>query len=456
VFALTLLYRELLTPAWVAALAALLYAIDDAHALPAVYLANRNALIACFFGVLSLLYQQRGRPGASSLFLALALCAAEIGLGTLAYLGAYALFLDKGTLLQRLLRLWPQGLVFLAWAAIYSVGGYGSSGSGFYIDPLQNPAAFLGNALGRMSVLLMGQWTIVPADLAVSGNTGADWLWLTLPLILALLAFFTPLLLRNASARYWALGSLLALVPVSATGPQNRLLFFVGIGAMGLLAQFVHGVFTRDAKLPQQRWWRWPALGFAGLMLRSHLLLAPLIGLMFVDFQRQSSEKMVAALHSAPHDTEISEQQLVVLNPPDYVYLVSAITPFKILHGESAPRQLRTMATGAADMNIERVGERTLEVSLTRGLFPTTFSRYYRSASQPLLQGETVSLEGMTVTVMQLNEQGDPAVIRYRLDVPLEHRSLRWVRFRDGQYEPWPVIAVGGSEMIAGEAGIFE
>src|SRR6185437_2277663 len=38
------LYRRLLSPAWVAGLAAVLFAVDDAHALAVTWLANRNAL----------------------------------------------------------------------------------------------------------------------------------------------------------------------------------------------------------------------------------------------------------------------------------------------------------------------------------------------------------------------------------------------------------------------------
>src|SRR6185369_5071046 len=51
----TFLYRRLLAPAWVAGLAALLYAVDPGHAVPVAWLANRNAVFATLFGVLALL-----------------------------------------------------------------------------------------------------------------------------------------------------------------------------------------------------------------------------------------------------------------------------------------------------------------------------------------------------------------------------------------------------------------
>src|SRR5579862_3980378 len=93
VLAAALLYREVMGATWIAGLAALMYALDGAHAVPAAYLANRNALIACCFGFLSVLefvrsrkLDDRGARWLSALMLALALSAGEMGLATVAYL----------------------------------------------------------------------------------------------------------------------------------------------------------------------------------------------------------------------------------------------------------------------------------------------------------------------------------------------------------------------------------
>ena len=45
-----LLYRRIEAVPWVAGLAVLLYAVDDARAAPASWIANRNALVASVFG----------------------------------------------------------------------------------------------------------------------------------------------------------------------------------------------------------------------------------------------------------------------------------------------------------------------------------------------------------------------------------------------------------------------
>ena len=64
VVAAALLYRIVLGTTWVAGLAALLYAVDEAHSWPATYLANRNALIATSVGVLSIVCFIRWRQDA--------------------------------------------------------------------------------------------------------------------------------------------------------------------------------------------------------------------------------------------------------------------------------------------------------------------------------------------------------------------------------------------------------
>ena len=99
------LYRRVLGPTWIAGLAALLYALDDAHGYPAGWLANRNALIATTFGYLALVAHDRWRrdgwrPGGvvAPGFLALALLSAKFGAGVVAYLLAHALFLEGASL----------------------------------------------------------------------------------------------------------------------------------------------------------------------------------------------------------------------------------------------------------------------------------------------------------------------------------------------------------------------
>src|SRR5207253_729289 len=106
------LYRRLLarpgapSRLWVANLAALLYAMDHTHGIPVAWVANRNAMVAACFALLSLaahdvaVHGESPRRGASAwtagsaLLFALALGAGEVALGAIGYFVAHALFLD--------------------------------------------------------------------------------------------------------------------------------------------------------------------------------------------------------------------------------------------------------------------------------------------------------------------------------------------------------------------------
>src|SRR5208283_3453334 len=176
-----LLYREVLGATWVAGLAALMYALDGAHAVPAEYLANRNALIACCFGFLSLLtfvrWRKHGHPRdhrLSVLMLALSLSSYEMGVATAAYLFSYALIVDRDGIRERLMRLIPEAAVLAAWTIVYKLGNFGSHGSGFYLDPLHNPLGFAASLCQRAAFLLMGQWSPIPAEMSMAYAPGSS------------------------------------------------------------------------------------------------------------------------------------------------------------------------------------------------------------------------------------------------------------------------------------------
>jgi hypothetical protein len=222
--AAALFYRRLLVPAWVAGLAALLFAVDDAHGMPAVWLANRNANIGVLFGLIALIAHDRWRrdgwrPGAliAPLALLLGLLAGEIALAAGGYLLAYALFLDTDNWRGRLASLVPGGLVGSLWWVTYRVMGYGASGSGVYIDPGASPGEFVHAVIDRAPMLFAGLWGI-PSGLGhFLSQSAAHVLWLVaVGLIVAVTFLLLPILRRDRAARFFALGMVLSLVPACA------------------------------------------------------------------------------------------------------------------------------------------------------------------------------------------------------------------------------------------------
>jgi hypothetical protein len=465
VLAAAVLYREVLGATWIAGLAALMYALDGAHAVPAAYLADRNALLAACFGFFSILAfarwrrHEKGSQGwLSALMLALALSAGEMGLATAAYLFAYALTLDRGALWTRLRGLLPSAGVLGAWALIYKLGNFGSQGSGFYLDPLHNPLGFANSFFQRAAFLLMGQWTPVPAELSMVFAPGtAEALYLrifSIAVVVVLAALFIPLAARDRVARFWGLGVLLSLVPVAAVGPEDRLLGFVSLGSMGLLAQLSQVAFARVSANPAPAVWKRFSQAAVIVLLPLHLIAAPMLGIARIEYQAKASARMLRAIASVPSDPRIARQDLVLVNPPEHIYLVTAIWAVRRLDNLPMPWHLRALSPGSA-LEIARTGPRSLQVSFPKGFFPTAFSRFLRSRNDRFFAGQRVEPPGLSVVVQSLDSQGDPEQVLYQFSVPLEDPSLHWMRWKDGEYLPWTPPPVGQTVRLPAANGIF-
>ena len=463
--AVVIFYRQLCGPAAVAGLAALLYVLDDARALPVVWLANRNALTAALFGVLCLWAHDRWRRGAwkpgaalGPLLLALALASGEMGLGTIAYLVAHALFLDRGSPARRAAALAPHGAVLAIWFVIYRTLGYGVEGSAMYLDPASSPLAYLRALPQRAAFDLLGQWTPIPADAGPFLSSNAqNVLWIVALVAIAIVAWaLVPLLRRDALARFWGLGMVLSLAPITATSPSNRLLMFVGLGGMGLLAQFLVGVFRSAEWLPRARAWRACVRGLAWAFVATHLLAGPL-GLAFGSVTtRMLGESEKAAAATIPADPEIAGQDLVIVNAPDYLIYVVHIPTLKYLAGQPYARRMRALAPTPVRLAVHRVDERALDIRMDGGLFAGPLGGLFRDDQHPFRTGDRVELTGLTVTVLDATSDGNVLEARFEFSVPLEDASLRWVRWDDGGYIPFRPPPVGRTVQLPAARSVVD
>ena len=250
-----LLYRRLIAIPMIGGLATLLCALDDAHGMPAAFLANRNAMVAASFGVLSLWLHDRFRRGGwtpggilSPLAFLAALLGGESGIGIAPYLLGYAIFMERRSGAARFATIAPHAVVGIAWLVFYKSGGYGTFGSGFYLDPMGQPAEWFSHFLIRAPLLLLGQWFLPPSTFAFAWTQAQTLGIAAFGVVVRALVFFLsrPILREDPTARFFAFGMLLAVVPISAGFPHDRLLFCVGIGAAPLLAMLLARLFDRS------------------------------------------------------------------------------------------------------------------------------------------------------------------------------------------------------------------
>ena len=316
VFCAAKLYARVLRAPGAAGLAALFYAVDPGHGLPAAWLANRNGVLASVFAVMTLLAHDRWRrdgwrlgAAVSAACFALALGSAELALGALAYVAAYALTLDRGSLRARATSLAPCGLVAVAWQIVYRAGNYGVIGSGFYCDPATSPLRFARGMLVRAAELALSQLLLFPVEVAARA---------TITTVVAAagavaLAIFVwaamPLVRREAGVRFFAIGAALAVVPVVGVMPASRVLMLVGLGAMGVLAALLADVGSGVERRPLAR-------GFLRLAGGLHVVLAPLVLLAFTMAPRAIMYVLDRSGPDLPTVPELRDETVVIVRTP--------------------------------------------------------------------------------------------------------------------------------------------
>lgn len=458
VYTATLAYRRIMTPLWTAGLAALLFAIDDAHGIPVGWLANRNALVAAVWGLWSLVCHDRWRregwkAGAvcGPLFFLLGLFSAEAGLGAGAYLVAYEFFLVTGKLRKKIMGILPYLIVGVLWYGLYQTLGFGTEGGGAYVDPGRNPLGFLNALVERLPVLLYGQWLFPNAVIyGMLPKSAAHTVLIAIYGILAGIAVVLwPIIKRDGVTRFWALGMVLALLPVCATFPDNRLLIFSGLGAMGLLARLLASWSEKAAWWPVSRPWRVLANVLVIIFIFIHFIIAPL----FLPFQSQAVARMSETMLEKPL-VELSEKSnfngktMVFVNPP--IPFTVAHVPFVCeKHAISRPKSTRILASGlSSDLTITRTDVFSLEIEADGGFITQAFDRLYRGSSHPMRAGQRVEMSDMTAQVLTLTDDQRPLKVRFTFSKALEDPSLCYYQWKEKGFLPFDLPAVGESVQL--------
>lgn len=424
----TSLYRRLLEVKWVAGLAALMFAVHDAHALPATWIANRNATIALVFGLLTLVAHRR-RSLLAPVALALALAAGESGLSTVALLVGHAWLLeDDRARWRRLVVYLP---VLLGWALLYRHFGFGTAGSTFYIDPGREPLRFAAMTLVRFPLLLAGTIMPLPIDVAflVPRTAYLAFVAGSWAILLLVARWVYPLVRERPTARYFAFVTAATLLPACATIPSGRLLMFATFGAMGLFAEAIaHGAERPARAMIALR------VGLAPVLFVVGSFQMPLVGVVVDRFVR-----------SLPSERALATQDLILVTSFDaagsgYVSLKRDMT------GGVRARHTHVMAIGDQEVTVERVDERSLLVRPRNGFLADQFSRLFREA--PFAVGARVEWVHATIEVRELTADGRAAAARFTFREPLEHDGYRFMKFAGPALAPFELPRVGETVTI--------
>ncbi|HTU60527.1 MAG TPA: hypothetical protein VMF89_18880, partial [Polyangiales bacterium] len=422
------LYRTLLPlQPRLAALASLLFVIDDGHATTAGWIASRSMLLSSLFGLCSVLLYVRARNepsansalaqrmGATCMF-ALALTAAESGLSTLAYLGACALSFESGSLVRRITRLLPELAVFALWAGLYVSGGYGVHGLSLYRE-LSSPLSVLGGGLSDLPAwlfILLGPSLVDMAMLQAPTIARIAATVLCLPLLLALY-YGLP---RTRASAFFALGALFCLPPLFTTLPQDRLLTMASFGGFGIIASLLMAAKQRNMRATR------------AVLITLHLVLAPLLFIPALGQNRlidQAAHRVASALPMAP------ARQIVLVNTP--VELLTLYAWQQLLNDAESklPDTFAQLYAGSSRLQVRRVDARTLELTPEHGWGSVPIERIFANIADLPSAGSQLQVSNMEISVAEATSDGRPARVLFRFPNTLEDPSLQFLAWQQAQ-----------------------
>jgi hypothetical protein len=446
-----------------ATLATLCFAVDAGHTQPVGWIAGRHLVIAAIPAALGLAAHVRHirdghRPSAflAPLGLLFALLCSEAGLGAVAYWLAFDAFgpapPGHAAPRARLRRSVPALALAAAYTAFYKAWGFGTRGSGAYLDPLQDPVAYAEALLTRLPALLADAFVSIPSDLSL--------VFPTVPVVVAgvgATAFMVAMyrLVRPAipederAALRWLLpGALGALLSAAGAFPGSRLLLFPSLAGAFLVAVLIHRGAARLAASPSR------ALGLGGAYLVAlHLVFAPLG---FVGGAVILGE-IARRARAVPAGIEIgagSAQRVVVVAASDPTVAFYAATIVALETPERAGTWT-VLTSDKHDHRVTRTGPASLHVDVLGGrMLDGPFEKVLRSPRPPLALGDRVAVMGAEVTVAAV-DRGAPTAIDVTLDRDLDDPELFLLVWRGGRLSRFRPPRVGESVVVAWEPGPF-
>jgi hypothetical protein len=433
-----------LLPPLPAFVALLLCVVHPAHVTLLGWIAGRNASVAGVFALLGLWVQLRSiRPlvaageaqgeraglGLGLVSYAIALSASEYALGFIAYGVTYELC--RGRAARR--RVVSLAALLAGYLLLRRWLGFGTHGSGMYIDPGAEPMAFLRASLERLPVLAADLVFTLRSNWWTSGypwNVNAPHAFLPSgwPMLRALHVAVGVLALLLAAVVAWlgqrsdrrlrfiALGLPLSIAPALGSLPEARLLLPALLGWSILLAQLLVGS------------WR---------ARRVLLLLAvPCSAVLLVNgiYCSAQDSAVLPRFAQAVRTSILKPEVDRALAGVRRMLLVSAVDPtttiyvplLRHLYGRPLPEQCQLLLTTYERILFERTGERSFRLERQgTGFDPQDlYVRVFNRA--PLRAGQQFDTAGMHVTV-ESEQGGALRSVRYELDVPLEDPSIAFM-----------------------------
>ncbi|MCG8314956.1 MAG: hypothetical protein MI976_17235 [Pseudomonadales bacterium] len=462
------------TVAWIPALAVALFIFSYSVPINFNWLCARNAFIAPLFALWTLWFHHLWADKHRVVYLLLSmasmmltLLAAEAGVATLAYIGAYALLLDERPFFKRMFTILPALLVVVLWRVGYSSQGFGAENIDLYVDPVRSPYEFVTQ---RIPMLPIYYAKVVLGPLAMLWLTVTSSIWIlsSISLVACALVLWPlwPLIKSNRLVQFGLLGSVVAIIPFLSTNPSARSEPFLQIGFFLALAIWLFSVSQR------------PQMGkglkiFIVLLLGVHLVVPTLLvagkhwRLLTLDVKSMDAYSSVEPAIAAGN----GERDLVIVNSPDYFAYYHR--PFSwSYNGQTLPRSIKFLAPGLTRMTIERLDKDTYRLTSAEGfavlsdtpaevdsrqdpeknrhrvLGYRANNQIMTKADQAFSAGQDFSVTGMDISI-SVAERGVPKTLIITLH-DVDAAVWQWYDWSDYNYKPFTELEIGESTTLLG------
>ncbi len=459
VWCVLLFYKRVMNAPSLVLLAGFMFAMDDAHALPVVWLSNRNALWSFLFGIITLLLHDKWRKDGNkylligaTVSLGLGLLGGEAAIACTAYLFSYALFMENGKLSKRLLSLLPYAAVIIIWQIVYKLLGYGVAGTSLYTAPDKHPLVFASELTFRLPLLMFAQ--LVGGDPSILAFAPESWnvpFFAANVVVLAFICYAVmPVIKTSRTARFWALGALISAVPSCAALAQSRLLFYPSLGAMALVAEFLlyksnsgNGELLKPLRRVSVR-----ALCISWVVL--HIIVSPIMlasgpfGLMVV-------EKGIREIYATvPAGPEMKDKTLVLVNSlSDYVG--SGINVTRVAWGGTMPSSTLQLVASTDSIEVERLTDRKLRIRTNTPILSRPWQQIFRYPREhPFKQGDRVNVNSVVVDILEATSDGKPYLFEFTFEKALDDESYYWMTYHDGRLVPFELPGYGEVKRLEG------
>lgn len=470
-------------PLMAAAIASLLFVLDDAHTVPLAWSASRCELLGFVFSVGMLwahvVWSQRGGRVARGLAIALAWLAVFAGgehaLALFAYLGAYALCAsdDVPSLRRRLLDIVPLALPLAIYLTLHVALGFGAAGSSFYADPLSDPRRYFARLPAALALLFgdvvvgfASDWHLTPApfwaSLITSGWVPLAWLaperlrivQLSLGALAGVVALLALVHVFRAdeprALRWLLLGAVLSMPPLCGVFPMSRLTVTPALGVQAGLAWVVVRA-VRVALEPCSLLQRMAAGAMALAILAVHGAYAA---------QLSHAESAFYAGMSRPDSfwreggdidrLDAAGRHVFVFSAQDLTTQYSL--PFvRRLHGLPPPASSQMLLPPTFLPSVlVRVAPNVLELRSTSATGHFGFrNSSYRLENDDFHAGQRIAVANFEVEVVAVTHDGTPTSLRFRFDKPLEDASYLFAYPQVAGLLPLALPRVGESVQLA-------